>query len=172
MDIKYELYFVLPFVLTAAISLVGLLLLSVSYRAKKRSGQIEIENWSIAGGKVLSLHLINSQPDAAAGNGETYDPLVEYVYVVDDAEYRGNRVFPGKSASLTRTAAQEILDKYPLNSFVPVRYNPEDPSESALEAESPRMTRVNTLGWIFTGFGVCACCFTTFMGLIILGGIQ
>ena len=69
-------------------------------------------------------------------------------------------------------AAHEILKKYPVNSYAPVRYNPNDPAESALMSHPEHPDILLMAGYLFTGFGVLVCCFTSAMAFIVLGGIR
>lgn len=166
MDIKILLYFVVPLSLGIIITLTGAILLFVASRKKPKVAQVDIEEWSTTGGKIISAHMGERQ------SNDTYEPIVEYVYTVNDTEYRGNKIFAGENVGYKNEAAQEILDQHPMNTYVPVRYNPENPSESALEAQPHPMNFMTLAGWVLTGFGVCACCFTTFMVVVIFGASQ
>jgi len=171
MNSQFVFYFVVPLIFIAVITFLCVILLGVSFRHRKESGQIDIRDWSTTGGKVLSIRLDPHQPDAKHA-GADFEPHVEYAYVVNEIEYLGKKVFPGESGGFTKKAAQEILNQYPLNTYVPVRYNPQSPSDSALHEQSRSMDYLNLAGWVFTGFGVIACCFTSFMAFIILGAVR
>jgi hypothetical protein len=176
MDPKFVMYFVVPAVLIVCIAGLGLVFLMISFRRKQKSGQIEIRDWATTGGKVLSVRLDDHHAGQIQAKDkpavDDFEPHVEYAYVVNNVEYRGIKVFPGESAGFTQKAAQEILGKYPLNAYVPVRYNPQDPTDSALEARSRRTDFLTMAGWVLTGFGVVSCCYTSFMAFIILGAIR
>jgi len=160
------LYFVVPLALGILITLSGVILLFIDSRKKSKAGDIDIEGWDTTGGKVTATRLGDVQ------SGDTYEPIIEYVYTVKDTEYRGNHIFPGENIGSKKDSAQEILDKHPVNMYVPVRYNPEDPSESALEEKPHPMNYIAMAGWVLTGFGVVSCCFTTFMTFIVFGASQ
>lgn len=166
MDARFILYFVVPLSLGIVITLVGVILLFVDSRKKPKAGEINIEDWPTTGGKVTTARLGEKQ------TGDTYEPVIEYVYTVNDAQYHGNKIFPGENPSSKKEAAQEILNKHPVNMFVPVRYNPTNPSESALEVQSQPMNFLVLAGWVLSGFGVLSCCFTAFMTLVIFGAAQ
>jgi hypothetical protein len=166
MNIRFLLYFVVPLSLGVIITVVGAILLFIDSRKKQKVGRIDIEGWATTGGKVTAVRLDERQLN------NYYEPIIEYVYTVKDAEYHGNKVFPGDSRSPQKDVAQEILDKHPLNSYVPVHYNPQNPSESALEEQPHPMNFIALTGWILTGFGFCACCFTALMTLVIFGASQ
>ena len=171
MDIKFILYFLVPAVLIVLISILGVVLLVYSARKKKKAGLIEIGDWATIGGKILSVSLDPHQPDPKHA-GEDFEPHVEYAYVVNNIEYQGKKVFPGESSGYTEAAAKEILNQYPINGYVAVRYKPQDPADSALQPQSTRMDYITMAGYILTGFGVISCCFTSSMAFIILGAIK
>ena len=176
MDIRFVLYFVVPIILGIIILVAGVIALSIASRREKKAGGIDITDWSVTGGKVLSNRLEEQAAQTVRkdeAHSETiYSPIVDYVFVVNDVEHHGNTVFAGANENLLRAAAQEILDKYPANTYVPVRYNPDNPSESALMPHTHRQDTLWMAGWLFTGFGVSVCCFTMLMSFIILGGSQ
>jgi hypothetical protein len=176
MDARFVLYFVVPIVLGFVILLAGVVLVSVAGRRRKRAGEIDITDWGITGGKVLSARMEERETPGAGKDGAqtqtTYSPVVDYVFAVQDVEHHGNTVFAGNDEGLARAAAQEILDQYPPNSYVPVRYNPENLAESALMPHPHRPDYVWMAGLLFTGFGFSVCCFTMLMSFIIVGGIQ
>lgn len=167
MNTTFLLYFVVPLSLGIVITLAGAIFLFIDSRKKPKVGEIDIEEWLTTGGKVISAKLSKQHAD------ETYEPIVKYVYTVDGTEYHGSMIFPGqKHTNSKKDAAQEILDKHPANMYVPVRYNPENPEDSALEAQPHPMNYIALAGWILFGFGVSSCCFTAFMAFIIFGAAQ
>ena len=166
MDTRFLLYFVVPFSLGIIITLVGAILLFVNSHRKPKAGEINIEDWSTTNGQVTAARLGERQSD------NTYEPIIEYVYTVNDVQYHGNKVFPGINTNSKRDTAQEILDKHPVKMYVPVRYNPQNPSESALEEQPHPMNFIALAGWVLTGFGICTFCFTTFMTFVIFGMAQ
>ncbi len=63
----------------------------------------------------------------------TYGATVQYKYLVDGQELRGNRrTFSNVRTSSVRNT-QKILARYPLGGSVDVYYDPDDPSSSVLE---------------------------------------
>ena len=176
MNFTFMLAFVLPVVLGTVILVTGGVLLFLNSRRRKRSGDIETGDWQIAGGKILAAHL--GEPEAGhsdksdPGAGVTFEPVVEYVYTVNNVEYRGSKVFPGGDSDFGQVEAQSIIDKYPLNSYAPVRYDPDNPANSSLEANSPHNThRLLVAGQTLIALGIGICCFTFFMMFILVGKI-
>jgi hypothetical protein len=164
MDTKFLLYFVVPLSLGIIITVAGAVLLFVESRKRSKDGEIDIADWLSTGGKVTSAKLGKRHDD------DTYEPIIKYVYSVEGTEYHGSKVFPHQSHPLSKKeTAQDIIDRYPANSYVSVRYNPEKPSDSALEATPHPMNYAVIAGWILSGFGITSCCFTSFMAFIIFG---
>lgn len=176
MNTRFILYFVVPSVSGACILLVGAILLFIAARNKKKVDQGETGDWSITGGKVTAAHLEKHETQKNDKRGThidiTYEPIVEYSYVVNNAEYNGNKFFPGEAAYFSESDAQELLNQHPLNAYVPVHYNPQDPSVSSLEERSQNSNVVYLAGWVLTAFGICVCCFTAFMTVFIVGKVQ
>ena len=176
MDLRFLLYFIVPTVLGVIIFIAGVSLMLIAARREKKLGFVDIETWDTAGGKVLSARIEQHEAPPSNKDSETidqiYEPIVEYAYFVGDTEYHGSKVFPGDSEKLKKDQAQKIIDEYPLNTYVPVRYNPEEPSKSALMPAPKRQDFIQMGGWLFTGFGISVCCFTGLMSIIILGAIQ
>ena len=60
----------------------------------------------MAGGKILAAHLGEHETRHSDSHGThvdiTYEPVVEYVYTIDNAEYHGSKVFPGEDLDLAR----------------------------------------------------------------------
>ena len=177
MDTTFILAFIVPIVLGTVILAVGGALLFWNSRRSKRGGKVETEDWLTTGGKVLASHLEEhdsrpgDKPDAPAV--KTYEPMVEYVYTVDGTEYHSSKVFPGGDSNFDQAEAQSVIDKYPLNSYAPVRYDPQNPSASSLEEHPPHTTHyllVAAQSLIVLGIGVC--CFTFFMMFILVGRFQ
>ena len=133
MNTIFMLAFVLPIVLGTVILATGSALLIWNSRHSKRDGQVEADDWPMAGGKILAAHLGEHETRHSDSHGThvdiTYEPVVEYVYTIDNAEYHGSKVFPGGDSDFGQAEAQEIIDRYPLNSYAPVRYDPENPEE-------------------------------------------
>ncbi len=68
------------------------------------------------------------------GDGAMYwEPQVEYAFTVAGTEYRGTRIRFGGENAATAREAEQICGKYAAGREVPVRYNPRDPYEVALE---------------------------------------
>jgi hypothetical protein len=175
MDPKFVMGFLIPLVIGILVLVAGVYFWISADRRRKKVGEIDIGDWETTGGKVLGTSVEERESRQNDRTGIhidiSYEPVVDYVYVVKDVELHGNKVFAGKSEKLDQKASQEIINKYPLNSYVAVRYNPENPSESALMPHLDHPDYIQLAGYLLTAFGISVCCFTTFMIFIMVGNI-
>ncbi|MEW5938715.1 MAG: DUF3592 domain-containing protein [Chloroflexota bacterium] len=176
MDTTFVLYFVVPFSLGALFFLGGGILLLINSRKNKGESDDETEGWLMTGGKILAARIEEQESKTSDASGThidiSYEPIVEYAYNVNGVEYRGNKVFPGKSDSLGQQKAQEFMEKYPVNAYAPVRYDPKDPANSSLEEHGfHRPNRLLLAGQVLLAFGIMVCCFTSFMLFLLIGRV-
>jgi hypothetical protein len=175
MDKIFLMYFVVPISLGVGILLVGAVLLAIDSRRHKKFEQVETQGWETTGGKVTAARLDECLPQPGNKKGvqpePAFKPVVEFVYTANGMEYTGNNIFPGDCENFSQAAAQAFLDKYPVNAYVPVLFNPEDPAKAALEDQPRRTNRMRMIGLLFTWFGICVCCFTSLMTFVIAGNI-
>jgi len=76
-------------------------------------------------------------------HGHSIWPKVEYVYQVNDEEFTGEYLFPDTShndpnSAYARRIAYKAANAYKLDEDVDVYYNPDLPSQSALDITMPR----------------------------------
>lgn len=170
MDKFFAFYFVLPISVGVAISLAGWILLAIDARRKMKIEGAESQTWEATGGKVVEVHM--EKCDEGQGNSTpVLKPVVEYVYSVNETEYSGKIIFPQTCDKAGPEAANEFIERFPLNAYVPIRYNPDEPSVSRLEEKKRHSNRVRFIGLLCTYFGISVCCFTSFMAFVILGNI-
>ena len=172
----FLMYFlVLPISLGVGITLMGLVLLFIDSRRHKKYISVEMDGWETIGGKVLTARLEECQPAESDPKGSqvepAYQPVIEFVYNVQGMEYSGNNIFPGAYENFNKVNAQAFLDKYPQNSYVPVRFDPKEPTNSALEDQPRRSNRIRLVGLLFTWFGISVCCFSSLMIFIMSANI-
>jgi hypothetical protein len=95
--------------------------------------------WPKTAGRIVKSAITERKSD---NEGESDNiPTLEYTYDVDRNNYSGNNI-SYKVISLTRPAAEKILEKYPIGATADVYYNPSKPSQSVLEpgVHQPPMT--------------------------------
>ncbi len=89
--------------------------------------------WPTVPGKV-ETSTTESYVKREDGRDEThYAPVVEYVYQVRGREYRSRQIKLGVEIEGSQFIADGIVKKYSQGSDVIVHYNPENPSNAALE---------------------------------------
>lgn len=78
-----------------------------------------------------------------------YVPIVVYAYEVGGVAYQNDVVWAGLAPdeeSGTEVGAESVIAEYPVGASVQVFYDPDDPQDSVLRAESGA-------GWILIGMG-------------------
>lgn len=109
-----------------------------------RALAVESAAWPTVPGLVTK-----SEPTSRlTGHGMTYAFDFECSYTVAGQNHRTDRVQFGTGRVGSRDLIDGFVQKYPVNSKVTVRYNPDNPSDAVLE-NSDEMARDNrSLGWI------------------------
>lgn len=107
-----------PITVAAPILVMSAVVAVMFVRARKPSPT----QWAHTHGTVLSATV-------QVGSGRTASPLVLYAYEVNGQEFRGHRV----RARQGTCDASHVIQRYPAGSSVVVHYDPNDPSNSALE---------------------------------------
>ena len=108
--------------------------------------------WPVAEGRVLESNLAGGpRGGTRRGGSMTYRPRISYEYDVGGRTYRGDRIWLlTESASSDPSGANDLLAAYPQGGTGPVRYNPDDPADSALIVE----VALWPLTLIFVGVGL------------------
>lgn len=97
---------------------------------KKRSAAIaSAQTWRTVTGRV-----IQSRVEVHGGDTTTVEPAITYAYDVNGQTYQSSQFRAGDSVMrVTSGNAYQTVDKYPVGAIVQVFYNPNNPSEAALE---------------------------------------
>jgi len=106
--------------------------------------------WPVTPGEVVSSAV---EQRGSTENGKTrtiYLPIIEFAYTVDGNRLHSRQVKLGLEISGSESLARGIADRYPAGAPVEVHYDPQDPSNAALE--NPTGTN-----WIL--LGVALACF-------------
>lgn len=106
--------------------------------------------WPITPGEVVSSRIEQRRSMQNGKTRTTYRPVVEFAYTVEGDRLHSRQVKLGLEVSGSESLAQGIVDRYPAGSPVEVHYDPQDPSNAALE--NPTATN-----WIL--LGVALACF-------------
>lgn len=106
--------------------------------------------WPVTAGEVVSSTVEQRHSTQNGKTRTTYLPVVEFAYTVEGNRLHSRQVKLGLEVSGSASFAQGIADRYPAGSPVEVHYDPQDPSNAALE----NPTESN---WIL--LGVALACF-------------
>lgn len=106
--------------------LIGFGLLGYGLWAARRSTQVA--NWPTTQGNLTKVSLAEKSDD----DGATYEVQVEYTYTVAGQAHSSSRLAFGYAASSNQKAQSEIYEKLKAAKSVDVRYDPDNPTASAL----------------------------------------
>jgi len=89
----------------------------IASRRKGKAGEIDISEWETIGGKILSARIEERESPQSDKTGTrkdvTFEPIVDYVYVVNDVEHHDNKVFPGVSENWAWTLPMRFSKNTP-----------------------------------------------------------
>jgi hypothetical protein len=106
--------------------------------------------WPVAAGEIVSSTVEQRHATENGKTRTTHLPIVEFAYTVDGNRLHSRQVKLGLEVSGSESFAQGIVARYPAGAPVEVHYDPQDPSNAALE--NPTETN-----WIL--LGVALACF-------------
>lgn len=106
--------------------------------------------WPVTAGEVVSSAVEQRYSTENGRTRTTYLPIVEFAYTVGGNRLHSRQVKLGLEMSGSESMAQTVVDRYPAGAPVEVHYDPQDPSNAALE--NPTGTN-----WIL--LGVALACF-------------
>jgi Protein of unknown function (DUF3592) len=109
--------------------------------------------WPVAEGRIQKSSVEYQPGDAGTdaapgGTGGTYSAEVLYTFSVAGRTHRGNTVAFCDNGSCNPSRAQAIVERYPKDKVVSVRYLPSDPSICVLEPGLPGQA------WLRFGLGL------------------
>jgi hypothetical protein len=125
-DLNPILCFGVVFLIIAAILLLAML------KNKKKADASQ--SWPAVPGTLTRAGLSMTYHRGRSGTSRSYNPSVEYEYLVQGQTYRGKRIRFGGVNAGSRNKAQEVLNRVQSSPLV-VHYNPLQPDESTLETE-------------------------------------
>jgi hypothetical protein len=125
-------------IFVALIGLVGALWSGLAHRRAR--GLVEAaQRWRDAPGRIVGSQV---ERRGATSRNAYYVPVVRYTYVVNGRERQGSRLRFGMTTSRSPRGAEAMLAPYPVGAEISVRYDPDNPDQSALE---PGKTSANLL---------------------------
>ncbi len=112
-------------------------------------------DWLNCEGTITHSEIITKTSRSNSGTTSTrYSPKIQYEYVVEENTYSSSNIsFGGRNAG--RDYVQQTVDYYHVGLIVEVYFNPENPTESALEPGVTSGTYMPlAMGLIFMGVGM------------------
>jgi hypothetical protein len=105
---------------TGSFTMLGLVIYAIHSRHRAQQTYLPVD------AVVVSQRLIE--------HSETYEPRVEYEFVLDGVTHKSSNVWagPNDSSSLWLKDAQQILDQFPVGQQVQAFYDPDDPEQAFL----------------------------------------
>ena len=133
--------------------LTGVVFLIIGLVAAKRAKAAQ--SWPTIPGRVLSSQVIEHEStDSEHGTTTvTYEPRVEYEYIVMGQAYTAKRIAFGANRFHYKKA-EEIAARYPVGAQVNVRYNPDKVKDATLEANAAGGKLFLILGGVFGAIGL------------------
>jgi hypothetical protein len=109
--------------------------------------------WPTAHGKVLICGVIRQRGPKGTS---TYSSNIVYEYTVAGVRHQGHVIQFGSMDMAAESAAQKILDPYPVGSAVTVHYSPGNPKIAALETSpAAAQYRFKLVKWtLLMGLGI------------------
>ncbi len=111
--------------------LIALGLAFAGLRGQRRAQSIK--SWPTTTGRILSA---TTQMRRSGKSGYSPYPVIMYEYTIAGKQYISTRVSAGMEMGGSLYTPR-VLARYPVGATVQVYYNPESPSDSALEAAAP-----------------------------------
>lgn len=103
----------------------------------------EAESWSTVRGTVVAAKVDRKSHRGPDG----YEPQLFYTYSFAGNVYRGNTIWlTGGQEWSSFEGAAEFLDSYPVGAEIEVRFNPSNPSQSALNVTENNFSRLFLIG--------------------------
>lgn len=124
---------------------IGFGLLILLFLVAHRRRLARATTWPVVPGRVTI-----SRVEERRGSGESgprhrsYEAVVEFRYEVGDLSFSSRQIALGWRTSGSRKGAEAVVARYPVGATVEVRYDPDNPSEAALE-------RPRAASWLLLG---------------------
>ena len=126
------------------VALAGFALVMLMFFFAARRSAKQAATWPVVRGKIVKSEVEEYQ-ERYDDDGRTrwrtaYRPAVEYAYVANGRELRGNQISYGMTVSAGKGYAEKVAAKFPIGGEIDVHYDPANPSNSALTAGGAGMT--------------------------------
>lgn len=105
-------------------------------------------NWPMVEGKIVESTVDRSTSNSNGSSSTTYQAAVLYDYSVDGTLFSSDCVAYGDYGTSSPSHARDIVNRYPKDKVVTVRYMPGNPEESLLEPG------IQGQSWFLPAFGL------------------
>jgi hypothetical protein len=136
------------FIIVLMLFVNGALLFNIFSARRKASA---MQTWPSAPGSIVESELRSRR----RGSRRIYYPHIVYQYNVMGQTYTGKRISPGPESGSSR--ARELVAKYPPGAPVTVYYDPQNPSDAALEIDISRTMPRLWFSLVFANLTLCLC---------------
>jgi hypothetical protein len=136
------------FIVVSILLVNGILLFNIFSARRKASA---MQAWSSAPGSIVESELRSRK----RSRRRIYYPHIVYQYTVMGQTYTGKRISPGVDSGSSR--ARELVAKYPPGAPVTVYYDPQNPSDAALEKDLSKTMPRMWFSLIAANLTLCLC---------------
>jgi len=136
------------FIVVLTLLVNGALLLNIFSARRKASA---MQTWPSTPGNIVESELRSRR----RGSRRIYYPHIVYQYTVMGQTYTGKRISPGPDSGSSR--ARELVAKYSPGAPVTVYYDPQNPSDAALEIDISRTMPRLWFSLVFANLTLCLC---------------
>lgn len=133
------------FLASTAFGLATLLFFVAARRNSKKAA-----SWPSVRGTIVSSGIESYQKRENGRTTTYYTAAVEYAYQVHGIDYRSRQINLGVTTTGSQSGAEKVAGRYPQGAAVDVHYEPDNPSNAALE---------NPTGYTWLLLGVALFCF-------------
>ncbi len=129
---------------------IGFGLLTLLFFFAVRRNWKKAATWPSVRGRVISSGVDSYEKREDGRTTTLYTAAVEYAYQVHGVDYHSRQINLGMTTAGSQAGAEKVAARYPQGAEVDVHYEPENPSNAALE---------NPTGYTWLLLGVALFCF-------------
>lgn len=139
---------IVGFIVISILFINAVLLFNIFSARRKASA---MQTWPTTLGGIVESELRSRK----RGSRRIYYPHIVYQYSIMGQGYTGRRITPGVENGLSR--ARELVAKYPPGAAVKVYYDPQNPSDAALEMDLSKTMPRFWISLMIANLMLCMC---------------
>jgi len=147
----------IPYAFGAVFAAGGFIILVSAFKSLGRARAVL--SWPSVEGKLVSASVKTRSGHMSAGStssGRSYEAVASYSYAVGGKSYKGQRIGLGEYRSTGKRKVQAKVEELAAAPRLSVRYRPDKPEESVLEAKAYGFGLALLLGLFCLGVGALA----------------